>query len=529
MGMLTRPRCRCPHEPCASIPIVVSILPDQPLPALKAAEAGLTRRTLDSVDAACVLLPADDAARATAVGRLGYSEAIQRLLARARPRAGSHVGITLPNPRQTHLTVGVIAPAAPAFDRLALAGRMLRESLAHEPRRLALAASGLGAESSPAVEALAAAALSQSFRLPDYRSRKASRPSLSAIVLHGAQPRALPRLRAEARAGNLARWLTALPPNVLDANAYRLALAKLARDAGARFEWLGERELRRAGAGAFLAVAAGNAARDAGIARLSWRPGGRGRARGAAPMTLVGKGILFDTGGNNLKPHRSMLDMHTDMAGSAVALASFLALAELRVGFPLECWLAITENRIGPAAYRPQDVVKAANGVTIQVIHTDAEGRMALADALALASRGSPRLVVDFATLTGACVTALTERMSGVFTNRDSLRPLLEAAGRTSGERVWPFPMDADFDADLESKVADLLQCAVDGKGDHVLAARFLNRFVPETVPWVHVDLAAATRTGGLAHVSTDITGFGARFMIELATHPQVLEALERP
>jgi leucyl aminopeptidase len=526
--MLSGLRSRCPPEPCASIAAAVSILPDQPLPALKAAEEGLTRPALDAADAACLLLPEGEDAAGSATSRLGHRETLQTLLARTRLRDGGHASVTLPNARQTLLVVGRIPPAAPAFDRLALAGRMLRDALAREPRRLALAAQGLGKATAPALEALAAAALSQCFRLPDYRTRTPARRPVSAVHLHGADARALPRLRAEARAGNLARWLTALPPNVLDASAYRRALAQLARSAGARFEWLGERELRRAGAGAFLAVAAGNASRDAGIARLAWQPRRGSRARGGA-LTLVGKGILFDTGGNNLKSHRSMLDMHTDMAGSAVALAGFLALAELRVPFPVECWLAITENRIGPSAYRPQDVVRAANGVTIQVIHTDAEGRMALADTLALASRGSPRLVIDFATLTGACVTALTERMSGVFTNRESLRPVLEAAGRASGERVWPFPMDADFDADLESKVADVVQCAVDGKGDHVLAARFLNRFVPAGVPWVHVDLASATRTGGLAHVATDVTGFGTRFLVELALGQRVLQTLESP
>ncbi len=235
-----------------------------------------------------------------------------------------------------------------------------------------------------------------------------------------------------------------------------------------------------------------------------------------ARLALVGKGILFDTGGTNLKPHRSMLDMHTDMAGSAVALGLLLALAQLDAPWSVDCWLAITENRIGPTAYQPQDLVRACNGTTIQVIHTDAEGRMALADTLALAGRSRPRFMLDFATLTGACVHALTERMSGVFTNREALEPVLVRAGRASGERVVCFPMDADFDADLDSRVADVLQCAVDGKGDHIVAARFLRRFVPEGTAWAHVDLASATRAGGLAHVATDITGFGVRFALEL-------------
>jgi leucyl aminopeptidase len=241
----------------------------------------------------------------------------------------------------------------------------------------------------------------------------------------------------------------------------------------------------------------------------------QGRRRAAASdVALVGKGILFDTGGTNLKPHKSMLDMHTDMSGSAVALSTLLALAELKAPLQVEAWLAITENNIGPNAYRPQEIVRAANGTTIQVIHTDAEGRMVLADTLSLAARGKPKLIMDFATLTGACVYALTDRYSGVFSNQPALLQELPAAGVASGERVWPFPFDADFDSDLDSQVADLKQCAVEGAGDHILAARFLSRFVPGKTPWIHVDLAAATRRDGLAHVPTEITGFGARFAL---------------
>jgi leucyl aminopeptidase len=158
------------------------------------------------------------------------------------------------------------------------------------------------------------------------------------------------------------------------------------------------------------------------------------------------------------------------------------------------------------------------NGTTIQVIHTDAEGRMVLADTLSLAATKKPRAIIDYATLTGACVYALTERYSGAFTNRLETRDRIESAGAASGERVWCFPMDPDFDTDLDSTVADVLQCAVDGKGDHILAARFLNRFVPRQIPWLHIDLSAGSRSGGLAHIATDITGFGVRFTLELIT-----------
>jgi leucyl aminopeptidase len=193
-----------------------------------------------------------------------------------------------------------------------------------------------------------------------------------------------------------------------------------------------------------------------------------------------------------------------------------LALAELEAPYGIDAWLAITENRLSPDAYKSQDVVTAANGTTIQVIHTDAEGRMVLADTLALAASGKPSVIIDYATLTGACVAALTERYSGVFSNRSAANALMQEAGAQSGERVWPFPMDEDYDELLKSEVADIKQCAVENAGDHILGARFLSRFVPKTIPWMHVDLSAGQHKGGLAHIPTDITGFGVRLTLEL-------------
>ena len=211
-----------------------------------------------------------------------------------------------------------------------------------------------------------------------------------------------------------------------------------------------------------------------------------------------------------------MYTMHGDMQGSAVAVGTLLACSRTGAPLDIDCWLALSENEIGPRAYRPQEVVRASNGVTIQIVHSDAEGRMVLADTLALASRERPGLVLDFATLTGACVNALTERYSGAFTNRDDLHDAIVAAGRASGERVWCFPMDDDFDGEIESPVADVMQCTMDSKGDHILAARFLGRFVTAGVPWVHVDLSSSERKGGLAHVTTEFTGFGVRFATTL-------------
>ena len=320
--------------------------------------------------------------------------------------------------------------------------------------------------------------------------------------------------RAQTLGNNVARWFTALPPNVLTMGAYRKAVERLAKARHIGTSFFNESNLKKLGAGAFLAVASGNATRDAGILRLRYRPG-----RTTAPsLALVGKGVVFDTGGTNLKPFTGMLDMHTDMQGSAVAFGTLLALAQMRVPFAIDAWLGITENRLGTDAYKPQDLVTAVNGTTIQVIHTDAEGRMVLADTLALAAREKPAVIIDYATLTGSCVAALTERYSGVFANRGAANALLQQAGAESGERVWPFPMDEDYDELLKSDIADIKQCSVENAGDHILGARFLSRFVPKSIPWIHVDLSAGQHKGGLGHVPTDITGFGVRLTVELVT-----------
>jgi leucyl aminopeptidase len=362
--------------------------------------------------------------------------------------------------------------------------------------------------------AVAAAAGAAAFAMPSFKSKnEPRRKPLRALKLFGVDHRLdLAEVEAAALGNNIARWFSALPPNKLTAKLYHEAIKGLAKEYGLRQEFFDEGRLARLGAGAFLAVAQGNASRDAGIVHLSYRPSRRSRPE----LALVGKGVLFDTGGTNLKPFKGMLDMHIDMQGSAVALGTLIALAELGVPYGVDAWLALTENRISATAYKPQDVVRAVNGTTIQVIHTDAEGRMILADTLALAASSKPAVIIDYATLTGACVSALTERYSGVFSNHARANALMLRAGEASGERVWPFPMDADYDEALDSDNADIRQCSPEGNGDHILAARFLSHFVPPSIPWLHVDLSAAQHKGGLAHVPTEITGFGVRLTLEL-------------
>jgi len=404
----------------------------------------------------------------------------------------------------------------PAFPLLKLAGDLAADSLADDPRSLAVLIHGFAPQDEDRVAHAVLLALgARAFRPPAFRKESKATPlkTIHLLGLHG--PLDVSRTLAEIEGANLVRWLTALPANKLSAAGYRELLGSLARQQGWDFEWLGEPELRKLGAGAFLAVAQGNATPEAGIARLRYRPAGAGR-RAAPDLALVGKGIIFDTGGTNLKTAPHMLDMHTDMSGSAVALAVLQALTSLRSPLRVDCWLAITENRTGPTAYKQRDVVTACNGTTIEIIHTDAEGRMVLADTLALAGREKPGLIMDYATLTGACVYALSERYSGVFTNREGLNELLVRAGRDSGERVWPFPNDPDFDDDIKSKLADVAQCASGGEADQILAARFLQRFVPGGTAWVHVDLASALRKDGLGQMPGGPTGFGVRYSLSL-------------
>jgi leucyl aminopeptidase len=502
-----------------------SLLPVQAPPEIERL-GRLSVRVADTLDAILVIIPTD--ASPAVFSALPHAEVWRQIYAgrasqgrqsasksapKAAPGPGSLRSINLSNERQTRLILGVMPRNASAFETLSLAGRMARDLGSCTRGSIGLAApSEQEGVQERTLEALLSATLACAFEMPSFRTTRKRTPTLQRVVVVGGALD-LEHILAAAQANSLARWLTALPPNKLDASAYQRVLRELARRHGFKFRWLSEAALKRLGAGAFLAVSQGNARRTAGIAHLSYRPP---RHRGRVDLALVGKGVLFDTGGTNLKAHRGMLDMHTDMNGSAVALATLCALAEQRSPLAVDAWLAITENRTGPEAFVPQDVVSAVNGTTIQVIHTDAEGRMVLADTLALAGRTQPRLIIDYATLTGACVVALGERMSGIFVQPAALATTAVAAGAASGERVWNFPLDADYDTELESRIADVMQCTSDSKADHILAARFLSRFVPEGMAWIHMDLAAAVRGGGLAHINTDITGFGVRYTLEL-------------
>ena len=422
----------------------------------------------------------------------------------------------LPNTRGTRVSLACVGELS-SFDLLELCRRLCA---AHRGSASALHLVPFGFKSKESLrrttEALLAAALAGSVCLPSYKARAQARPTPSALHLYGASDRRLvARCRAEAAGNALARALCVTPGNLLTPGIYLRHLRRLARQEGWKLQFLDMAALRRRGAGAFVAVGQGAPEAQSGIVHLHWEGGGP-RAR-APRIALVGKGLCYDTGGVNLKSPRHMFGMHEDMTGSAVALGVLYALTHLQVHASVDCWLALASNEIGPRSYKPNDVVKALNGLTIEVVDTDAEGRMVLADTLTLAARRKPKLLLDFATLTGACVYALGTRYSGAFSNRLEFLPELIASGHECGERVWPFPMDKDYDKALHSDVADLRQCAREGGlPDHILAARFLQHFVPPEVPWIHLDLASAQHKGGLAHIPTESTGFGVRLALHL-------------
>lgn len=317
----------------------------------------------------------------------------------------------------------------------------------------------------------------------------------------------LQQIHALVQGNTYTRNLTITPPNNLTPTIYRKEVKRFARNNKLVCKEFSMPQLKKMGAGAFYAVGQGSEPLDAAIMHLIYNPKGAKKN-----IALVGKGICFDTGGHNLKPAKYMSGMHEDMNGSAVALGILQAVVKAKLNVKIDCWLAIAQNHIGPKAYKQNDVVKALNGINIEIVHTDAEGRMVLADTLTLASRKKPDAIIDFATLTGCMAVAMGDRYSGVISNRSELACMAVGAGSEAGERIAAFPYDEDYEEDLDSQIADIKQCTLEGGPDHIHAGRFLGRFIEHNIPWLHVDLSSSNRKGGLGAVNSDVNGFGVGF-----------------
>ena len=308
---------------------------------------------------------------------------------------------------------------------------------------------------------------------------------------------ALRRGRIVGEAINLARDLVNTPPSAKSPTILAEQMRLVASAAGLEVDVWDLERIRRERLGGILGVAAGSDEPPA-LVRLAYRKGGS-----APTLALVGKGVTFDSGGLSLKPTTSMEDMKCDMTGAAVVLATLQALARLEWPVNVVGYAPLTENMTGGKAMKLGDVLTIRNGKTIEVLNTDAEGRLILADALSLAAEEKPGRLLDLATLTGACMVALGPKVAGLFSNDDAFSQDVLAACRATGERAWRLPLDDDFKEQLKSNVADLKN--VGGKhGGAITAAKFLETFVAAT-PWVHLDIAgpswsdtdAATRDAG--------------------------------
>lgn len=419
--------------------------------------------------------------------------------------------VTIDLPNGGLVSFVILADKISIFQRHTLLRKAVKPLLAEQPESLAICV--YGGERTREAHACAAyyVATANAIALPTHKKEKKAQ-TLNNVSIYGYQAtHDYGYINARVAGNALCRQLTISPPNELTPSIYREKIKSLALERGWQHEEFDMATLKLMGAGAFVAVGQGSEPQDAAIVHLTYQPSAYTKN-----IAIVGKGICFDTGGHNLKPAKYMLGMHEDMNGSAVALGILLAASEMQLPIKLDCWLAIAQNHISAKAYKQSDVVTALNGMSIEIVHTDAEGRMVLADTLTLASRNKPDFIIDFATLTGSMISALSDRISGVISNRPELACKAVIAGTKAGERIVAFPYDDDFDSDLDSDIADIKQCTLEGGGDHIHAARFLGKFIENDVAWLHTDLSSASRKGGLGAIQTDSNGFGVGFGIEV-------------
>ncbi|HET6378583.1 MAG TPA: leucyl aminopeptidase [Methylocella sp.] len=357
------------------------------------------------------------------------------------------------------------------------------------------------------------------YRFDQYKTKKnpdEETPGQADITLAAGNPAAV---RREAKDGEaaaagilLARSLINEPANILYPEEFANR-ARALEKTGVEVTVLGEAAMRELGMNALLAVGQGSA-RESQTVIMRWR--GAGRKSSAKPLAFVGKGVCFDTGGISIKPAAGMEDMKGDMAGAACVLGLMQTLAERKAKADAIGVIGLVENMPGPEAQRPGDIVKSMSGQTIEVINTDAEGRLVLADLLwYVQEKFKPRFIVDLATLTGAILVALGQEHAGLFTNDDELGERLIAAGKATGEKLWRMPLGPAYDKMIDSKIADMKNTGGRHAGS-ITAAQFLQRFVNGT-PWAHIDIAGT----GMGSPASEInqgwaSGFGVRLLDRL-------------
>jgi leucyl aminopeptidase len=371
-----------------------------------------------------------------------------------------------------------------------------------------------------AVRAQSEGALLGAYRFDGYKSTPARRQPVRSVAVHvpDARDRAA---RAEVKragvvAGAVARardWVNT-PPNDLRPPEFADQIAAAATEAGLDVAVLDEKALRRQGFGGIVAVGQGSQAPPR-LVRLSYQPAGDAALR----VALVGKGITFDTGGVSIKPSQGMWEMKSDMAGAAAVVATMLAVAALKPGAAVTAWVPIAENMPSGTAYRPGDVVTMYSGKKVEVLNTDAEGRMILADAIARACEDSPDVLLEASTLTGGQVVSLGRRMAGVMGD-PALCERVRIVGEATGEPAWPMPLPDDIRQGMDSAVADLSQInsSPERVGTMLQGGIFLSEFVSAGLAWAHLDIAGPAYHSGEAvgYLTKGGTGFPVRTLVAL-------------
>jgi leucyl aminopeptidase len=372
--------------------------------------------------------------------------------------------------------------------------------------------------SSEAAAELAFGAQLRSYRFDKYKTKQKpeQKPSLNRLTIATSGAKAAKRayqpLDKAAATVFLTRDLVSEPANVIYPETLAAEAGRLA-ELGVDVEILDEHKMRELGMNALLGVAQGSA-RPPRVVVMQWHGANDSAGARSQPLAFVGKGVTFDTGGISIKPAAGMGDMKWDMAGSAVVIGLMRLLAARNAPVNAVGVVGLVENMPSGTAQRPGDIVTSMSGQTIEVLNTDAEGRLVLADALWYCQdRFKPRLIVDLATLTGAVIVALGHHRAGMFSNNDELAERLVQAGKAVGEQVWRLPLDESYDRDIDSDAADVKNIGGGRAAGSIIGAQFLQRFVND-VPWAHLDIAGtAWSSKDAPTVPKGATAFGVRLL----------------
>jgi leucyl aminopeptidase len=361
-------------------------------------------------------------------------------------------------------------------------------------------------------EAVTAGALLGTYSFRRYRATPAA--DVAVTVLTGAgNADAVRRGEVTAKAVNLVRDLVNTSPLDLTPAALAAEAERVAAEAGIAVEVLDETALREGGYGGLTGVGQGST-RPPRLVRLSYT-----HPEATQTVAFVGKGITFDSGGLSLKPPKSMETMKSDMSGAAAVLAATVAVADLGLPVNVVSYLCAAENMPGGAAQRPSDIIRIYGGKTVEVMNTDAEGRLVLADGIVRSAEDNPVLIVDVATLTGAALVALGNRTAGVMGSSDEVAAWAAATMRAAGEPAWAMPFPEELRKGLDSTVADLMNVSGDRAGGMLVAGLFLKDFVPAGVAWAHLDIAgpAFNEKGPFGYTPKGGTGAAVRSLIAIA------------